>query len=122
LFHEYTLPGGWKVLAGKNDEENDLLSTEVAQPEDWWFHVRSTPGSHVVLQVPEGEEPGRDVLKAAAAIAAWHSKARGAGKVAVSYTRACNVSKPRRSPTGTVTIRREGTLKVRPALPPEEKQ
>jgi len=117
LFHEYTLPGGWKVLAGKNDEENDRLSIEVARPDDWWFHARGAAGSHVILQAREGEEPDRATLKAAAAIAAWHSKARGAGKATVSYTRACHVSKPRRAETGTVTIRREGIIRVRPGLP-----
>ena len=119
MFHEYELPGGWKVLAGKNDEENDLLSTEVAEPDDWWFHASGAAGSHVILRAREGEEPDRDTLKAAAAVAAWHSKARGAGKAAVSYTHARYVTKPRRAGTGTVSIRREGVLRVRPGLPPD---
>ncbi len=35
----YTLPGGWQVLIGRTDADNDFLSFEVARPEDWWFHV-----------------------------------------------------------------------------------
>lgn len=113
----YELPGGWVVLVGKTDADNDRLSLKIARPHDWWFHVRGMPGSHVVLQVLEGEAPGADALKAAAAIAAWHSKAREGGVVAVSCTQARYVTKPRGAKPGTVEIRRETVLKVRPGLP-----
>jgi len=75
------------------------------------------PGSHVLLRVPAGTEPERAVLKQAAAIAAYHSKAREGGVVAVSGTRARYVTKPPRAKPGTVAIRRETVFKVRPALP-----
>lgn len=114
----YELPGGWTVLAGKTDRDNDLLSIKFAHPQDWWFHVRGMPGSHVLLKVKDsGEEPGADIIKAAAAIAAWHSKAREGGIVSVSCTRARYVTKPRGAKPGTVNIRKEQLLKVRPALP-----
>lgn len=112
---EYELPGGWKVLAGRTDADNERLTLEVARPEDWWFHVRGMPGSHVVLQGPSGEEANRKTLERAAAIAAHHSKARRAGLVAVSCTRARYVTKPRGAELGTVEIRKETVLKVRPA-------
>ena len=105
--YEYELPGGWKVLAGKTDEDNDMLSIRLAHPEDWWFHVRGMPGSHVLLRHRPDEEPDRETLKRAAAIAAYHSKAREGGMVSVSCTRAKNVTKPRGAKPGTVTIRRE---------------
>jgi predicted ribosome quality control (RQC) complex YloA/Tae2 family protein len=111
---EYTLPGGWVVLAGTSDRSNDHLSLTLARPSDLWFHIRGMPGSHVVLRVPTGAVPDRDTRVLAAAIAAWHSKARGAGTVAVSCTEARNVSKPRGAPAGTVSIRKETVLKVRP--------
>jgi predicted ribosome quality control (RQC) complex YloA/Tae2 family protein len=114
---EYALPDGWKVLAGKTDEDNEALSLRVARPNDYWFHVHGVPGSHVVLQGPDGEEPDKTVLKVAASVAAYHSKARMAGVVPVSCTKAQNVSKPRGAKPGTVQIRKETTLKVRPALP-----
>jgi predicted ribosome quality control (RQC) complex YloA/Tae2 family protein len=112
---EYTLPGHWKALVGRTDADNDELSLTVARPNDWWFHVRGVPGGHVVLQGLPGEKPDRETLKRAAAIAAYHSKARKAGLVAVSYTRARYVSKPRDAKAGTVQIRKEVVLKVRPA-------
>ena len=113
---EYRLPDGWKVLVGRTDADNDYLSLRIARPDDWWFHVRGMPGSHVILQARPGEDPDRQTLKRAAAIAAYHSKAREAGVVAVSCTRARYVTKPRGVPVGTVQIRKEMVLKVRPAL------
>ncbi len=113
----YALPGAWIALAGRSDADNDRLSVKVARPGDWWFHVRGMPGSHVVLQGPEGAEPDRATLRAAAAIAAWHSKAREAGVVAVSCTEARHVRKPRGAKPGTVEIRKETVLHVHPALP-----
>jgi predicted ribosome quality control (RQC) complex YloA/Tae2 family protein len=113
---EYRLAGGWKVLVGRTDSDNDFLSFRIAEPGDWWFHVRGTPGSHVVLQCPAGREPDRETLKAAASLAAYHSRARDAGVVAVSATRARYVSKPRGAKPGSVHIRKEIVLKVRPGL------
>ncbi len=114
---EYTLPGGYRVMAGKTDADNDRLSLKVAGSDDWWFHVRGMPGSHVVLKVEKGRPPDRETLNRAAAIAAYHSKARQGGVVAVSGTLARHVSKPRGAKPGTVQIRRERVFKVRPALP-----
>ena len=114
---EYALPGDWTVLAGKTDADNDRLSLKVAAPNDWWFHVRGMPGSHVILRAKEGEEPDRETLKAAAAIAAYHSKARNGGVTAVSCTRARYVSKPKGAKPGTVSIRKETVLSVRPSIP-----
>lgn len=114
---KYTLPGGWKVLAGRTDIDNDRLSLKIAQPHDWWFHVRGAPGSHVVLQARPGDDPDRATLKRAASIAAYHSKARTAGLVAVCCTRARYVTKPHGAQPGTVQIRKEIVLKVHPRPP-----
>jgi predicted ribosome quality control (RQC) complex YloA/Tae2 family protein len=113
----YTLPGGYRVMAGKTDADNDRLSLKVAGQNDWWFHVRGLPGSHVLLVVDKGRAPDRETLTRAAAIAAYHSKARNGGIVAVSGTLARYVSKPRGAKPGTVRIRKERLFKVRPALP-----
>jgi predicted ribosome quality control (RQC) complex YloA/Tae2 family protein len=115
--HRYVLPGGWEVLAGRTDRDNDRLSLRLARPDDWWFHVRGQPGSHVLLRVPAGREPDRSVLEQAAAVAAWHSRLREGRQVPVSATRARHVTKPRGAPPGTVAIRRERVFKVRPGLP-----
>jgi predicted ribosome quality control (RQC) complex YloA/Tae2 family protein len=109
---------GFEILVGRGDEENDHLTFHVAGPHDLWMHVGGgTPGSHVVLRNPGQAEPPRAVLEAAAAVAAWYSKARGAPKVAVDYCRASDVSKPRGAPIGLVEIARHKTVRVKPGLP-----
>ena len=115
--HEYILPGDWTVLVGRSDVDNDRLSIKVARPDDWWFHVRGMAGSHVILQSKSGAEPDRETLKRAAAIAAYHSKARTGGVVAVSATRARYVTKAKGAKPGSVHIRKEVVFKVRPNLP-----
>ena len=105
------------MLVGLSDADNDRLSLKVANQDDWWFHVRGMPGSHVILRAVEGVEPDRDTLERVAAIAAYHSKARNGGVVAVSCTRARYVTKPHGAKAGTVQIRKETVLKVRPELP-----
>jgi len=112
----YELPGGWMVFAGASDADNDYLSTQVAEPNDWWFHADKVPGSHVILRARTDAEPSRDTLKQAAAVAAYHSKARNASMVAVHCSRARHVSKPRGVKTGTVNVSRGRVLKVRPDI------
>jgi predicted ribosome quality control (RQC) complex YloA/Tae2 family protein len=112
----YELPGGWMLLVGATDADNDYLSIEVAQPDDWWFHVDKVPGSHVVLRAKPNEEPSRETLRQAAAIAAYHSKARSAGIIPVHWTRARFVTKPRGTKAGTVSVKRGKVLKVRPDI------
>ncbi len=116
-YWKYELPGGFEALAGKTDADNDLLSLRVASPNDLWFHVRSLPGSHVILRHADNEKPDNATIRLTAAIAAWHSRARTAGTVPVCYTEAKHVGKPRGAKPGSVTIKREKVVKVRPALP-----
>ncbi len=112
----YELPEGWSLLVGASDADNDYLSTKLAADEDWWFHVHGVTGSHVVLRAKTGEEPGRETLRQAAAVAAYHSKARTAGTVPVHCTRARNVRKPRGAKTGTVSVSEGRVMKVRPDI------
>jgi len=113
---EYILPGEWVVMAGKTDIDNDKLSIKFSRDNDWWFHVRGMQGSHVLLKAQPDAKPDKETLKKAAAIAAYHSKARKGGVVSVSCTQAKHVSKPRGAKTGTVTIRKEIVFKVRPSV------
>lgn len=116
-FWKYDLPDGFEALAGKTDADNDLLSLRVANANDLWFHVRGLPGSHVVLRHPDGNKPDTAIIRQAASIAAWHSKARNAGLVPVCYTEARHVGKPRGAKPGSVSVKREKLIKVRPARP-----
>ncbi len=110
----YKLSGDWIVLAGAADSDNDYLSTIIAEPHDWWFHAEGVPGSHVILRAKPDEEPDHQTLKQAAAIAAYHSKARHTGLARVHLTRARYVKKSRGFKVGTVLVSKGKVLKVQP--------
>ena len=105
---------GFRVLVGKGDAQNDALTFGEGEPRDFWMHVAGCPGSHVVIKNPdELPELPRAVLEAAAALAAFHSKARGArGKVEVHVCRVADVSKPRGFARGEVLLRRWDAVRV----------
>jgi predicted ribosome quality control (RQC) complex YloA/Tae2 family protein len=107
---------GFDVLIGRGDEENDHLTFEVAAPEDLWLHVGGgVAGSHVVVRNPDGLEvlpPA--VVERAAELAAWHSKARHAGRVDVHVCRVADVTKVGGAPAGEVRLRRGTRARVVP--------
>jgi predicted ribosome quality control (RQC) complex YloA/Tae2 family protein len=109
---------GWDVLVGKNNEGNDYLTLTLARPEDYWFHVHGSPGSHVVLRRGKGaNEPSKATLHEVASWAAFYSKSRTAGTVPVIWTLKKYVRKPRKAPAGTVVCEREKTVMVKPREP-----
>jgi predicted ribosome quality control (RQC) complex YloA/Tae2 family protein len=110
---------GFEVLVGKGDAENDLLTFEIAEPADLWLHVGGgVAGSHVVIRNPDRlPEIPRPVVERAAELAAWHSKARGGGKVEVHVCRAADVGKPRGFAPGKVTLARWWKVRVYPREP-----
>jgi predicted ribosome quality control (RQC) complex YloA/Tae2 family protein len=111
---------GFEILVGRGEDDNDTLTFDVAEPHDLWLHVAGgTAGSHVVIRNPEKGEVPRSVVDAAAAAAAWYSKARGAPRVEVHLCRASDVSKPRGAPAGLVQLAKWKAVRVKPALPPE---
>jgi hypothetical protein len=115
----FELSGGWTVLVGRSNRENDLLTHKLARQRDLWFHARGVAGSHVVLQRGgRKDNPSRDTLEAAASIAAHFSKARTSGLVPVIYTEKRYVRKPRKAPPGLAVCLREKVLMVEPKLPP----
>src|SRR5262249_50334569 len=88
------------------------------EPDDVWMHVGGgTPGSHVVVRNPGKIAVPRGVVEAAAALAAWYSKARAAARVEVHYCRAADVTKPRGAKPGLVELRRWQSVRIRPATP-----
>lgn len=102
--------GEFPVLVGRSAKENDLLVRH-ASPNDLWLHARGVPGAHVLIK-NGGRPVPEDVLRRAAQLAAWFSKARGERKVEVSYTEARYVRKPKGSPPGMVRLLREQVLVV----------
>jgi predicted ribosome quality control (RQC) complex YloA/Tae2 family protein len=117
-FKHYILDNKYHVYVGKDSLNNDLLTTKFAKQNDFWFHARSVSGSHVVLRVDNTKEAvPKNILKKAASLAAYHSKAKTAGLVPVSYTFKKNVSKRKGMPAGQVSLLKEDVLLVKPEIP-----
>ncbi len=110
---EFTSPGGFKILVGRNNKQNDMLTLKQSDKNDIWFHVKDIPGSHTII-ITNGKEPGDADILYAAQLAAYHSKAREAGKVPVDYTRVKYVSKPRGAKPGMVIYVNQTTVYVSP--------
>jgi predicted ribosome quality control (RQC) complex YloA/Tae2 family protein len=122
-FRIFTVDGGFQVLAGKSSENNDLLTTRYAKPNDLWFHARGSSGSHVVLKVASSQGvPSKKAIHQAASIAAYYSKMKNASAVPVAMTEKKFVHKPRGVPAGTVTLDREKVLFAEPKLPDDVHQ
>ncbi len=117
-FRIFIVEGGFQVWVGKSSENNDLLTTKYAKPNDYWFHARGSSGSHVILRAGTGKgEPGKKALEQTASIAAYYSKMKSAKNVPVAMTLKKFVRKPKGAPVGTVVIEREKLLFVDPKLP-----
>ncbi|MFO7891242.1 MAG: NFACT RNA binding domain-containing protein [bacterium] len=115
---KFTSSDGYEILAGRDEASNDHLTFKVGRPNDLWFHVKGESGSHVILRCSHVTfTPARQNQQQAASIAAWFSKMRKGGKVAVSVCRVKDVSKPRKAVQGLVKIHRAKTLMVKPELP-----
>ena len=113
ILTDYTSPSGYRVSVGKNNIQNDYLTTQVAKKDDYWFHVKDFPGSHVVL-FTNGDEPPAEDFTFAAALAAQNSKAVGGSNVAVDYALIKNVKKPAGSKPGYVIYTEHWTAYVSP--------
>lgn len=112
---EFCTSGGYRLLVGRNNLQNDRLTFKTAGKGDLWFHVKDLPGSHVIL-LCDGEEPSEADYTEAAAVAAYYSKATG-DLVPVDYTRVKNVKKPVGAKPGYVTYKTNYTAYVKPGKP-----
>ena len=117
-FRTYLIDDKYYVYVGKDGKSNDLLTTKFAKQNDIWFHVRGLPGSHVVLKITDRKtKPPKSVIKIAATVAAFHSKAKTAGLVPVSYAPKKYVVKKKGMAPGKVLMLKEETVLVRPEIP-----
>ncbi|MCD7786753.1 MAG: NFACT family protein [Oscillospiraceae bacterium] len=89
----YRSSGGYEILVGRSNRQNDQLTGKIAHKGDLWFHTQKIHGSHVILRCA-GADPDAQSIREAAALAATHSQAASGGKVAVDYTRVKLVKKP----------------------------
>jgi predicted ribosome quality control (RQC) complex YloA/Tae2 family protein len=107
---------GNSVYVGRSGHQNELVTFDIAGPDDTWLHARGVPGSHVVIRWRSPDSPEfPDTVEAAAALAAWYSAARESGGVEVDVARRRHVRKIKGAGPGMVTYRNERTIRVQPA-------
>lgn len=104
---------GFDIFVGKNNKQNDYLTLKLAQSNDIWLHTKNIPGSHVIIKRNGLDIPDK-TLEEAAALAAWHSKARMSSNVSVDYTTVKNVNKPSGAKPGMVIYVNYKTAVVTP--------
>ena len=110
---EFRSSAGLRILVGRNNRQNDRLTTKDADKRDIWFHTQKIHGSHVIL-CTGGAEPDEQSLMEAASLAAYFSQAQGSTKVPVDYTPVKFVKKPAGAKPGMVVYTTYQTMLADP--------
>lgn len=110
---EFRSTTGLRILVGRNNAQNDKLTTKTAQKWDIWLHTQKIHGSHVIL-CTEGAEPDQQSLYEAAVLAAWYSQGKEGSKVPVDFTPVKYVKKPAGSRPGMVVYTVYQTMLAEP--------
>lgn len=103
---------GFTVLIGKNNKQNDYLTTKVANKDDIWLHVKDFHGSHVVIRT-DNKIPSQETINKCAMLAKQHSKANNSNNITVDYTYVQYVKKPSGSKPGMVVYTHEQSVTVK---------
>lgn len=117
---EFKSPEGFTILIGRNNKQNDMLTTKLADKTDIWLHTKDITGSHVIIRA-EGKTVPDETIVYAARLAAFHSKAKNSSQVPVDYVPVKLVKKPAGSKPGMVIFTGNRTLYVTPFDPNEDK-
>lgn len=88
----YISSDGYHIYVGKNNYQNEYLTFKAATGNDWWFHAKGAPGSHVIVKTNNGELPDR-TFEEAGRLAAYYSRNRNSPKVEIDYIQKKNVKK-----------------------------
>ena len=110
---KFRTTNGYLVYCGKNNLQNEHITHKLADRNDYWFHAKGVPGSHVVM-VTNGEEPDAQDFTDAASIAAHYSKAAGGAQIPVDYLLVRHVRKVPGAKPGFVTYHTNWTAYVTP--------
>lgn len=117
-FRHFIIDNKYHLYVGKDSHNNDELTLKFAKQNDYWFHARAVAGSHVVLRVENLKEGiPKNILKKAASIAAFYSKAKTSKLAPVSYTLKKYVVKRKGMEPGQVSLLREEVILVKPEIP-----
>lgn len=100
-FAVYEEGENYKVIYGRNNSENDFVTFKLGDKDDFWFHAKDIPGSHVILKVNRGYLSD-ELIEKAARVALIYSKSEIGHRVTVEYTQRKFVSKPKGARPGAV--------------------
>lgn len=103
---------GFSVLVGKNNKQNDYLTTKFANNEDIWLHVKDFQGSHVIIRT-DNKIPTQETINKCAELAKKYSKANQSSNITVDYTFVKNVKKPSSSKPGMVIYTNNKSVTVK---------
>lgn len=104
---------GFQLFVGKNNKQNDFLTTKMARAEDIWLHAKDIPGAHVIIRT-EGKEAPPATLMEAAGLAALFSKAGRSKSAPIDYTLKKHVHKPKGARPGMVIYEHQKTIMAAP--------
>lgn len=116
-FRHYIIDEKYDVYVGKDSKNNDLLTFRFGKPNDYWFHARGVPGSHVILKNPGKDGVPKEIIKKTASVAAFYSKAKNGSFVPVAYTFRKFVLKKKGLEQGQVILQRESVVMAEPGIP-----
>ena len=105
---------GFDIFVGKNNFQNEELSFKIANGNDWWFHAKNSPGSHVIVK-SENKELSDKCFEEAAALAAYYSANRLSPKVEVDYIQKKNLKKVPNAAPGFVIYHSNWSMNVSPS-------
>lgn len=114
-FITYISSGGHEILVGRNNLQNDMLTFKIGKKDDYWFHAKNIPGSHVIIKT-NSDRLTDDEYVEAASIAAYYSKGKNSGTVEVDYTKKINIKKPPNAKPGFVIYDTNYSMLVKPDI------
>ena len=113
-FH-YISSDGYHMYVGKNNFQNEELTFKFATGNDWWFHAKKMPGSHVIVKANNEELPDR-TFEEAGRLAAYYSSGRTAPKVEIDYIQKKHVKKTPGGKPGFVIYHTNYSLNIEPDI------
>ncbi len=76
---------GSLIYVGKNNLQNEIVTHELSNKDDLWFHVKDAPGSHVLLK--KSDNYTEEDIRTCANLAAIYSTMSTSSSVPVNYTK-----------------------------------
>lgn len=103
---------GYDIYVGKNNLQNDYITFQLATGNDWWFHAKGVPGSHVLVRTNGETDMPDATFEEAGRLAAHFSKNRGQEKVEIDYIQKKHIKKPASAKPGFVVYHTNYSLMI----------